>query len=64
MELAPYVFHPPEKFDELVALLAANGYQFLPLGSTRPLEGNGPALRERIPRGGSLNVVAAQKPIG
>jgi FkbM family methyltransferase len=64
MELAPYVFHPAEKFDELVALLTGFGYQFHPLGSARTLPSSGPALRELIPRGGSLNVVAAPKPVG
>jgi hypothetical protein len=64
MELAPYVFHPGGKFDELVALLVENGYEFHPLGSLRALPSSGPALRALIPRGGSLNVVAAPKPVG
>ncbi len=64
MELAPYVFHPPEKFDELVALLVGLGYSFLPLGSSHPLPGDAAALRRRIPRLGSVNVVAVAKTHG
>ncbi|MEO8501363.1 MAG: FkbM family methyltransferase [Vicinamibacteria bacterium] len=64
MELAPYVFHPAEKFDDLVALLTSLRYQFLPLGSSSPLPDNGPALRARIPREGSVNVVAVPKALG
>jgi len=61
MELSPYVFHPASKFDDLVARLVASGYEFHPLGSSRPLPSSGAALRALIPRDGSLNVVAAQK---
>jgi FkbM family methyltransferase len=64
MELAPYVFHPAGKFDDLVALLAANGYEFHRLGSSRRLPSSGAALRALIPSGGSLNVVAAPKSLG
>lgn len=64
MELAPYVFRPAQKFDDLVALLAGLGYQFLPLGSSRPLPENGPALRRLIPHEGSLNVVAVPRSLG
>lgn len=64
MELAPYVFHPRGKFDELVALLADQGYGFRPLGSPRPLPGTGPALRKLVPEEGSLNVIAAPGAVG
>lgn len=59
MELAPYVFNPPEKFDELVALLLGLGYTFLRFGSSRPLPRDSRALRVRIPHEGSINVLAA-----
>jgi len=58
MELAPYVFHPPEKFDRMVSLLASANYVFRPLGSRRELPSDPGALRSLIPRGGSVNVVA------
>ena len=64
MELAPYVFHPAQKFDDLVALLVAHGYEFHPLDSSRQLPSTGEALRALIPRDGSLNVVAAWKSVG
>jgi hypothetical protein len=58
MELAPYVFHPAEKFEAMVDLLARAGYVLRPLGSSSDLPGDGPALRALIPREGSMNVVA------
>lgn len=58
MELAPYVYHPPEKFDQMVNLLARSSYVFRPLGSTRELPTDRAALRSMIPDGGSINVVA------
>lgn len=58
MELAPYVFHPPEKFDAMVNLLTEYGYVFEPLGSSRRLPSDLPQLRASIPRNGSVNVVA------
>lgn len=58
MELAPYVFHPPEKFDRMVSLLANANYVFRPLGSRRELPSDPGALRSLIPGGGSVNVVA------
>ncbi len=58
MELAPYVFHPPGKFDQMVILLAGSGYIFRPLGSSRELPTDPAALRSLIPDGGSVNVVA------
>ena len=58
MELAPYVFHPPERFDQMVNVLAGSGYVFRPLGSTRDLPKDPAALRSLIPKEGSVNVVA------
>ncbi len=58
MELAPYVFHPPERFDQMVNLLAASNYSFRPLASTRDLPTDPAALRKLIPAEGSVNVVA------
>ena len=58
MELAPYVFHPPEKFDRMVNLLVRAGYVFRPLGSARELPTDPRALRSSIPDEGSVNVVA------
>jgi len=58
MELAPYVFHPPGKFDRMVNLLVGSNYVFQPLGSTRELPSDPAALRSLIPHGGSVNVVA------
>ena len=58
MELAPYVFHPPEKFDRMVNLLVGSNYVFRPLGSTRELPSDPGALRSMIPHDGSVNVVA------
>lgn len=58
MELAPYVFHPPEKFDAMVNLLTDYGYSFEHLGSSRPLPSDLQQLRASIPQNGSVNVVA------
>ncbi len=58
MELAPYVFHPPEKFDQMVNLLARSNYVFQALGSNRRLSSDPEALRRLIPSEGSVNVVA------
>lgn len=58
MELAPYVFHPPGKFDQVVTLLAGLKYGFRRLGSSRELPTDPVALRALIPAGGSVNVVA------
>ncbi len=58
MELAPYVFHPPGKFDQMVSLLADLKYVFRPLGSSRELPSDPAALRALIPAEGSVNVVA------
>ncbi|MEO8359973.1 MAG: FkbM family methyltransferase [Vicinamibacteria bacterium] len=58
MELAPYVFHPTDKFDRMVRLLTDSGYGFRPLSSKRPLPTDPAALRALIPREGSINVVA------
>lgn len=62
MELAPYVFHPPEKFDRMVSALTLLGYVFRPLGSSEELPSDPDALRSQIPRGGSVNVVALPRP--
>jgi FkbM family methyltransferase len=58
MELAPYVFHPVEKFDEMVNLLVRANYGFHPLGSARELPRDPVALRALISREASVNVVA------
>lgn len=58
MELAPYVFNPPEKFDAMVRLLTGCGYTFEPLGSSRALPSDPESLRASIPRHGSVNVLA------
>ena len=62
MELAPYAFHPPEKFDRMVNLLARANYAFRPLGSLRDLPADPASLRSRIPEGSSVNVVALPSP--
>ncbi len=58
MELAPYVFHPVEKFDEMVKLLVRANYGFHPLGSTQELPRDPEALRALISLQASVNVVA------
>ncbi len=58
MELAPYVFRPPEGFDEMVNLLARAGYRFRPVGSSRQLPTEPTRLRALIAREASINVVA------
>jgi len=58
MELAPYVFHPKEKFDQMVNLLARAHYVFQALGANRRLPSDPGALRRLIPGEGSVNVVA------
>jgi FkbM family methyltransferase len=58
MELAPYVFTPPGKFDEMVRLLIAANYRLRPLGSSEDLPRDPQALRASIPTNGSVNVVA------
>lgn len=58
MELAPYVFHPSSKFDEMVKMLTDSNYVFRPLGSGIDLPSDPTALRALIPRLGSVNVVA------
>lgn len=58
MELAPYVFHPPEKFDEMVNTLTRSNYTFRLLDSLKELPKDPAMLRALIPRGGSINVVA------
>ena len=58
MELAPYVFHPPEKFDEMVNTLARSNYAFRLLDSLKELPKDPAMLRALIPREGSINVVA------
>lgn len=58
MELAPYVFHPPSKFDAMVKVLTDLNYVFRPLGSGVELPSDPVALKALIPRLGSVNVVA------
>jgi FkbM family methyltransferase len=58
MELAPYVFHPPGKFDLMVNLLVRAKYAFRPIGWRRIVPEDPDALRRLIPAGGSMNVVA------
>lgn len=58
MELAPYVFHPPSKFDAMVKFLTDLDYVFRPLGSAVELPSDPATLRTLIPRLGSVNVVA------
>ncbi len=58
MELAPYVFHPPEKFDEMVNTLTRSNYAFRLLDSLKELPKDPAMLRALIPREGSINVVA------
>jgi hypothetical protein len=58
MELAPYVFEPPQKFDLMVETLEKAGYVFRKLGSSRDLPRRADALRRKIPSEGSINVVA------
>lgn len=61
MELAPYVFHPPSKFDAMVKVLTDLDYVFRPLGSQIELPSEAATLRTLIPRLGSVNVVALHK---
>ena len=61
MELAPYVFNPPEEFDAMVELLTGLGYVFEPLGSSQVLPSALQSLKASIPRHGSVNVVARPK---
>lgn len=58
MELAPYVFRPPQKFDAMVNVLTGMDYVFQPLGSLRTLPSDPERLRAAIPKNGSVNVVA------
>ena len=62
MELAPYVFKPPEKFDAMVNLLSRQGYSFRRLNSNATLPTDPSALRSIIPAEGSINVVAFPAP--
>ena len=61
MELAPYVFHPPEKFDLMVDFLVHADYVFRPVGSAGAMPTDPLALRRLIPAEGSMNVVAFPK---
>jgi hypothetical protein len=58
MELAPYVFHPVEKFDEMVSLLVEARYRFRTLASSRELPLEPASLRATISHDASVNVVA------
>ena len=58
MELAPYVFHPTLKFDEMINLLVRAKYGFRPLGSRDELPRDPVALRSLISQEASINVVA------
>ncbi len=58
MELAPYVFRPIARFDEMIHLLVRSNYGFRPLGSSRELPRDPAALRALISLEGSVNVVA------
>ena len=62
MELAPYVFHPSEKFDQMVNLLMESRYSFRPIGSARSLPRDPATLRSLIPKEGSVNVIAFPDP--
>jgi len=59
MELAPYVFEPPEKFDRMIEELETARYSFRELGSSKRLPSGAAALRRTIPSEGSINVIAA-----
>jgi FkbM family methyltransferase len=58
MELAPYVFARQEDFDAVLSLLWELDYDFTPIGGSRPLARTIAAVRDRIPKNGSLNVTA------
>jgi FkbM family methyltransferase len=62
MELAPYVFRPPEKFDQMVGLLSGLGYTFRGLGLRHDLPSDASRLKALISNEGSLNVVAIPAP--
>ncbi len=58
MELAPYVFQPLEKFDQMIHLLVEAQYRFRSLKSSRELPRHPVALRAMISHEASVNVVA------
>ncbi len=61
MELAPYVFHPFERFDEMIHLLVEAQYRFRSLKSSRELPRHPTELRAMISHEASVNVVAFPK---
>lgn len=58
MELAPYVFDEAADFDGLIELLCAHGYQFTNITGSKKIPSNPIKIRELIPVGGSMNVLA------
>lgn len=59
LELAPYIHaEQGHTFEEVIALLVGMGYAFRDIRSLQPLSADPAALRARIPRHGSMNVLA------
>lgn len=59
MELAPYVFHDGADFDGLIALLDSYGYQLTHISNGKQIPSDPAQIREMVPVGGSINVIAA-----
>lgn len=63
MELAPYVLEEQQSsIEELVEILAGNGYSLFSLDGKREVRLEAKAIRQLIPEGASLNVVARKAP--
>jgi FkbM family methyltransferase len=59
MELAPYVFQDGADFDNFVALLASHGYTLSHISSGKEIPCDPVRIREIVPVGGSINVIAS-----
>lgn len=59
LELAPYEYRDPRDFDALVEMLWSMEYDFCIAGTATRLPRQTRALRARIPRLGSVNVIAS-----
>ena len=59
MELAPYTLEERGKsLDELLGVLKGMGYYMLDQSSEKPLAMTTKKLKQQIPEGGSVNVIA------
>ena len=61
MELGPDQYEKKENFDKVVELLISMGYKFLSLNEKIKYPSDVSLLRDRIPKNGSINIVAKKK---